>query len=115
MEMSVLRKVMERVWESGLVASEGFQLLWHAGEPLAVPVSWYEKAFEVINGFPGASQRILHARFLLCLLCYFTRPCRGSDHILNSCDQRLRVLCLHQCGCASVLNVILYPARAGYE
>ncbi|MEM7010785.1 MAG: radical SAM protein, partial [Verrucomicrobiota bacterium] len=59
MEMSTLRKVMERVWESGLVA-DGFQLLWHAGEPLAVPVHWYEEAFDVINSFPGARQRILH-------------------------------------------------------
>lgn len=60
MEMSTLRRVMERVWESGLVTGDGFQLLWHAGEPLAVPVDWYEEAFDVINSFPGARQRILH-------------------------------------------------------
>lgn len=60
MEMSTLRKLMERVFESGLVTPDGFQLLWHAGEPTAVPVDWYEEAFEVINSFPGARQRILH-------------------------------------------------------
>ena len=60
MEMATLRAVMQRVFESGLVTPDGFQLLWHAGEPLAVPVEWYEEAFEVIHSFPGARQRILH-------------------------------------------------------
>lgn len=59
MTMPVLRKVMERVWESGLVGPR-FQWLWHAGEPLAVPISWYEEALEVINSFPKAKETIVH-------------------------------------------------------
>ena len=50
MDFEVLYKVMERVAESGLVGPP-FALLWHAGEPLAVPVSWYRKAFGIINSF----------------------------------------------------------------
>lgn len=53
MPMHVLEKAMERVTEAGLVNAP-FEVLWHAGEPLAVPVSYYEKAIEVINRFPQA-------------------------------------------------------------
>ncbi|MCB1230543.1 MAG: GRRM system radical SAM/SPASM domain protein [Verrucomicrobiae bacterium] len=59
MEFPVLEKTMSRVFESGLVGPP-FVLLWHAGEPLAVPVSWYEEAFEIINRFPGAKEKVLH-------------------------------------------------------
>ncbi len=59
MEFSVLEKVMERVFESGLV-QHPFTILWHAGEPLAVPVTWYEQAFAIINRFPGAKENIQH-------------------------------------------------------
>jgi len=59
MTMPVLHKVMERVWESGLVGPR-FQWLWHAGEPLAVPIAWYEEALEVINSFPDAKETIVH-------------------------------------------------------
>lgn len=59
MEFPVLEKTMSRVFESGLIGPP-FVLLWHAGEPLAVPVSWYEQAFEIINSFPGAKQKVEH-------------------------------------------------------
>ena len=60
MEFSVLDRTMARVFESGL-AGPPFVLLWHAGEPLAVPVSWYEQAFEIINRFPGAKEKVMHS------------------------------------------------------
>lgn len=60
MELTVLEKVMEKVWASGLVQSP-FSLLWHAGEPLAVPISWYEGAFEIINRFPKAKKYVIHS------------------------------------------------------
>lgn len=60
MEQSTLKKVMERVWESGLVGPE-FQILWHAGEPLAVPIKWYREAFETIAQFPEPGQRVVHS------------------------------------------------------
>jgi len=59
MEQETLRKVMERVWESGLVGPE-FQILWHAGEPLAVPIAWYREAFATISQFPKGDQRVVH-------------------------------------------------------
>ncbi len=59
MEFPVLEKTMTRVFDSGLVGPP-FVLLWHAGEPLAVPVSWYEQAFEIINRFPGAREKAMH-------------------------------------------------------
>ena len=59
MSMDVLRRTMERVFESGLVGPK-FQILWHAGEPMAVPLSWYEEAFATIGEFPGARDKIVH-------------------------------------------------------
>ena len=60
MDFEVLYKVMERVAESGLVGPP-FTLLWHAGEPLAVPVSWYRKAFGIINSFPELAKCVEHS------------------------------------------------------
>ena len=60
MEFDTLRKVMQRVAESGLVGPE-FTLLWHAGEPLAVPISWYEEAFAIIDSFPELKGRVRHS------------------------------------------------------
>lgn len=60
MEFGVLRKIMDRVFESGLV-QHPFTILWHAGEPLAVPLKWYQEAFEIINEYPGAKQNIQHS------------------------------------------------------
>ncbi|MDF1860194.1 MAG: GRRM system radical SAM/SPASM domain protein [Verrucomicrobiales bacterium] len=60
MDHAVLEKVMDKVWDSGLVLSP-FSLLWHAGEPLAVPISWYEKAFEIINRYPKAKDYVIHS------------------------------------------------------
>jgi len=60
MDHAVLERVMDKVWQSGLVGSP-FSLLWHAGEPLAVPISWYEKAFEIINRYPKAKEYVIHS------------------------------------------------------
>ncbi|MCB1205795.1 MAG: GRRM system radical SAM/SPASM domain protein [Verrucomicrobiae bacterium] len=60
MDHAVLERVMDKVWTSGL-ATAPFSLLWHAGEPLAVPISWYEKAFEIINRHPKAKDYVIHS------------------------------------------------------
>ena len=60
MEFPVLQKVMERVFESGLVRHP-VTILWHAGEPLAVPLKWYRAAFDIIDSFPGARNCIQHS------------------------------------------------------
>jgi uncharacterized protein len=60
MDHAVLERVMDKVWASGLADSR-FTLLWHAGEPLAVPRSWYETAFEIINRHPRAKDYVVHS------------------------------------------------------
>jgi len=60
MDFGVLEKVMERVWESGMVGPP-FTLLWHAGEPLAVPVKWYREAFDIIDRFQKDQQLVIHS------------------------------------------------------
>lgn len=60
MGFDTLKQTMARVVESGLVGPE-FTLLWHAGEPLAVPVSWYEEAFDIIGSFPELRGKIRHS------------------------------------------------------
>lgn len=44
---------MKRVFDSKLVRGQ-FTILWHAGEPLAVPKRYYERSIEIIYQFPGA-------------------------------------------------------------
>ncbi|MCI0701547.1 MAG: GRRM system radical SAM/SPASM domain protein [Planctomycetia bacterium] len=48
MSISTLDSAFRWVEESGLVR-EPFTLLWHAGEPLIVPVEWYEAAAELLQ------------------------------------------------------------------
>tara|TARA_R110000850_G_scaffold76640_9_gene166331 strand:+ start:1578 stop:2792 length:1215 start_codon:yes stop_codon:yes gene_type:complete len=59
MDHAVLEQVMDKVWDSGLVVAP-FNLLWHAGEPLAVPIKWYEEAFKIINRHPKAKDYVIH-------------------------------------------------------
>src|SRR5262245_61264743 len=42
MSPDTLEQTFRWVFASGL-AREPFTLLWHAGEPLALPVAWYEQ------------------------------------------------------------------------
>lgn len=48
MSLDVLDRALRWVAESGLVR-ERFSVLWHAGEPLVVPVVWYEKATTLLH------------------------------------------------------------------
>lgn len=47
MSLGALERIVAQVMESGLVGPT-FSVVWHAGEPTAVPLHWYEAAFEVI-------------------------------------------------------------------
>lgn len=60
MDHGVLERVMDKIWASGLVISP-FTVLWHAGEPLAVPIAWYEKAIDIINRRPRAKELVIHS------------------------------------------------------
>jgi len=48
MDMNVLGKIVMEVFSSKLV-SPPIDFLWHLGEPLAVPISFYEQAFSIIH------------------------------------------------------------------
>ena len=45
MSEATLTKAFERLFESGLLEHQ-VTVVWHAGEPLAVPVAWYDRAWE---------------------------------------------------------------------
>lgn len=59
MEFDVLRNIMQKVADSGIAEHE-FEILWHAGEPLAVPQKWYEEAFEIIDSYQSLRGKISH-------------------------------------------------------
>lgn len=48
MSLSTLAQALDWVFASGL-AQEPFTLLWHAGEPLVVPVAFYEEAATLLD------------------------------------------------------------------
>jgi uncharacterized protein len=48
MSPPVLRRTIEQVLASGFV-HDGFTVVWHAGEPLVVPIEYYEQALEIIR------------------------------------------------------------------
>jgi uncharacterized protein len=47
MAISTLRRLLARVFDEALADNE-FSLVWHAGEPLAVPLAWYREATAAI-------------------------------------------------------------------
>jgi uncharacterized protein len=60
MAMSVLEKAIEKTFASDLVRGE-LTIVWHAGEPLAVPISWYEEALGVIERVAPPDPPIRHS------------------------------------------------------
>lgn len=48
MSMEIVEAAIHRVLQGGLIRDE-LNIIWHAGEPLAVPINWYRSAFEVIQ------------------------------------------------------------------
>lgn len=57
MDEPTLVKAFERLFESGLTR-EQVTIVWHAGEPLAVPVSWYRRAWELVRPLVPAGLRV---------------------------------------------------------
>ncbi len=49
-EEPTLAKIFERLFASAYLG-QTVSLLWHAGEPLTVPISFYEKAFSLLARF----------------------------------------------------------------
>jgi uncharacterized protein len=48
MSLSLLRTIAERVARSGLVGDR-FTVVWHGGEPLVMPIAFYESAIEIFD------------------------------------------------------------------
>ena len=60
MDWPTLELAVERVLTSRFV-DETLSVVWHAGEPLVLPVDWYEEAFERIDTLNSRGTRILHS------------------------------------------------------
>lgn len=60
MALSTVRQAAQRLRDDGLAGPE-LTVVWHAGEPLAVPVDFYRQAFEVIDQVLGPVSRVTHA------------------------------------------------------
>ena len=60
MAMPVLAQAVARTYASGLVR-DSLSLIWHAGEPMAVPVAWYEEAFATVRASTPEGAAVHHA------------------------------------------------------
>lgn len=60
MSLEVLRALFEKVFGSGW-ACEQLTVIWHAGEPLVMPVSYYEEAFDLIDSLRPAQVQVRHS------------------------------------------------------
>jgi uncharacterized protein len=60
MSMDTLGLAFRRVFESGLVDEE-LSVVWHAGEPLAVPPEYYREAFEIIERYRPEHLAVCHS------------------------------------------------------
>jgi uncharacterized protein len=60
MSAAVLKQTLESVLASGLV-KEQLSIVWHAGEPLALPISYYQEAFQVIESVLGSQVVVQHS------------------------------------------------------
>src|SRR3954451_68308 len=60
MSTQTLEQTFSWVFASGLVRGP-FTLLWHAGEPLVMPIAFYQNAVELLAGFNSPPVEIHHA------------------------------------------------------
>src|SRR3954447_15105450 len=60
MSPETLRQALDWVFSSGL-AREPFSLLWHAGEPLVMPVDFYEEAMALLGRANRGGVRVDHS------------------------------------------------------
>jgi len=60
MALHTVQQVAQRLLDDGL-AGEQLTVVWHAGEPLAMPVEFYDQAFQTIEQLLGRVTRVTHA------------------------------------------------------
>jgi uncharacterized protein len=60
--LETVDRIFFRIFESGLVRPEQpVTVLWHAGEPLSMPVAFYEKAIELGKKYDPTGQALRHS------------------------------------------------------
>lgn len=60
MSEETLRPVVRGIFATDLT-KESLTFVWHAGEPMAVPISWYRRAFEIILEEAPPGLKIIHS------------------------------------------------------
>lgn len=60
MSLDVVRAAIRNARDSGLLGRE-LDIVWHAGEPLAAPSMFYERAFEIIDEEVGKAVAVRHS------------------------------------------------------
>ena len=60
MSQDIVRQLFNQVFASGWVGAD-LTVIWHAGEPLVVPVSFYQEAFKSIEALRPATVRVHHS------------------------------------------------------
>jgi uncharacterized protein len=60
MQQSTIATLFAKLFSSGW-ASQGLTVIWHAGEPLVVPVSFYQTAFAAIETLRPAGLQVRHS------------------------------------------------------
>ncbi|MCX6969806.1 MAG: GRRM system radical SAM/SPASM domain protein [Verrucomicrobia bacterium] len=60
MSEETLRAVVAGIFATDLVR-DSLTFVWHAGEPMAVPISWYRKAFDLIREEAPDGLKIIHS------------------------------------------------------
>ena len=60
MSEQTLRTVVAGIFATDLVR-DSLTFVWHAGEPMAVPISWYRKAFDLIREEAPDGLKIIHS------------------------------------------------------
>ena len=60
MSRDTLQAVFQRLFESGWAAPE-VSVIWHAGEPLVLPVTWYREAFDLVDATRPRHVRVRHS------------------------------------------------------
>ncbi len=60
MSDATLNRVFQFVFSSGIV-EQGFTVVWHAGEPTVVPISYYERAIEIAAAHNPGGLQVRHS------------------------------------------------------
>jgi uncharacterized protein len=60
MAQNTVAALFDKVFSSGWVG-EGLTVIWHAGEPLVLPISFYEAAFETIEALRPRKLQLQHS------------------------------------------------------